>query len=158
MKAVLFSVLALAFLVGCSDQSQLSGPVNPASGTTLAKTVTKVPVDVTIEASNGAEVKVVGSIAYDLQIKGENYVLTTWGDLSITRSDLDQPLFAVSGSTMQSTIGPMGYDYVAETMQCQAPESYAPYLLWVQYRVATNGVALGDVQLLDVFGPEAEGL
>jgi len=152
MKAVVMSiaVLMVVVLLGCTEQSQLTGPSTTSSDPShaLAKSKAGFSVDVKVIGSNGIKYAVVGTIDYTLKSDSDPAVLVTLVALSVAQSG-SESYEKVSGSNAISiSPNPGKTDFVSESYEMGSVAG-TPLRVWIQYSIAYNVVSLNDIRIVD---------
>jgi hypothetical protein len=152
MKAVVMSiaVLMVVGLLGCSDQSQMTGPVAMSgnSSQVFAKALQELKVDTKVIGPGGYKYAVTGIINYELRNEGETMVLTTDVNLCIASVNTGEEEKVTGGNELVFTKGPGKTDFVSES---HAIGSVAETSLrfWIQYSVVNDEVSINDMKIVN---------
>jgi hypothetical protein len=125
-------LLAAAFvIVGCSDQTPVTGPVEPVSMAvsqqTLNVPVVSKPGDLPVNFSvfdpyEGGKVQVFGVITYEYTLESKNFVLTTNTDLILRPLNGDEEIFSFKSTVEhQSELDEKGLGGVSEQHLLKIP-------------------------------------
>lgn len=150
MKAVVMSiaVLMVVVLLGCTEQSQMTGPVAMSnnSSPTLAK-AQEFKIDTKIVGPGGFKYAVVGTIDYALKTEGETITLATTMTLKIAQSGSGEEHKVSGGKIFSFNRGPGKTDFVSESYAIGSVAE-SSHRIWIQYSVADNVVNLNDLKII----------
>jgi hypothetical protein len=151
MKAVAMSIAVLMAVVflGCSEQSQMTGPVamSNTSSPALTKASQEFKVDTKVVGPGGIKYVVVGAIDYVLKNETDPAVLITTVQFKIAPSGSDDWEKVLGGNTISFTRGPGKTDFVSESYAIGSIAETS-LRIWVQYGIADYSVDLNDIRIV----------
>jgi hypothetical protein len=151
MKAVVMSiaVVMVVVLLGCTEQSQMTGPVATSndSYSALTKSQAGLKVDSEVMGPDGFKYTVVGNIDYTLKMEGYPAVLVTSVNLKITASGSGSTEIVSATSAISFSPGPGKTNLVSQSYAIGSVAETA-FRVWIQYGVSENAVSLNDLRIV----------
>lgn len=153
MKAVILAVplLMLALLTGCTDQTQMTGPVTTTSN--VLEQALNVPLNSekfedTVIGPGGVKFVVSGSVDYTLLFDGPVYTLGTIVNAEISVSGAASSWNVASGKNISSVLNDDGFDFVSEKHDFEfIAEKFPVYRLILDYTIDFSGLKVTGVKV-----------
>lgn len=153
MKVAILMVpmLMLVLLSGCTEQTQLTGPVTTTSNvTTQGDNVpfSSAKFETMVEGPAGVVFFVSGSVDYTLSFNGAAYTLATMVNSDIKESGAAGAWTIASGKTFNSVLNDEGFDLVSGNHDFEfIAEKFPVYRLIIDYSVDLSGLKITDVRV-----------
>ncbi|HCV44283.1 MAG TPA: hypothetical protein DGH68_12415 [Bacteroidetes bacterium] len=143
------AVLMVVVVLGCTDESQISGPSAISGNPTmkLDKAQQQFKINTKVIGPGGIKYAVVGTIAYVLKVDDQTITLITDVTLKIARSGSEDFEKVAGGKTFSITPDPGKSDFVSESYTIgSATES--SLRVWIQYGISDKVVNVNDLKIM----------
>ena len=150
--ALSFSALMMTFLLGCTEQSQMTGPAAGSSlpSQAISKTSDVLSIETTVVGPGGVKYHVVGMVDCNLSGEEQIYRLATNVDLNVSENGTEKAWGVSGGSQFKAEVGEEGVCRVSESRTFSSlTRAYANYCVVIDYIIAEKEVRIDGVHIIN---------